>query len=53
MSRGRTALAAGATAAGVIALDQLTKALVRDNHVFGERRDQLLLLGRLGGGVQV
>jgi signal peptidase II len=42
VSRGRTALAAGATAAGVIALDQLTKALVRDNLVFGERRDLLL-----------
>ena len=42
MSRGRTALAAGATAACVIALDQLTKALVRDNLVLGERRDLLL-----------
>jgi signal peptidase II len=39
VSRGRTALAAGATAAGVIALDQLTKALVRDNLLLGERRD--------------
>jgi signal peptidase II len=36
---GRTTLAAGAVAAGVVALDQLTKALVRDNLVFGERRD--------------
>ena len=42
MSRGRTALAAGATAAGIIALDQLTKALVRDNLVLGERRDLAL-----------
>jgi signal peptidase II len=42
VSRGRTALAAGATAAGVIALDQLTKALVRDNLVLGERRDLVL-----------
>jgi signal peptidase II len=42
VSRGRTALAAGATAACVIALDQLTKALVRDNLVLGERRDLLL-----------
>ena len=39
MSRGRTALAAGATAAGVIALDQLTKALVRGELALGERRD--------------
>jgi signal peptidase II len=35
----RTTLAAGAVAAGVVALDQLTKALVRDNLAFGERRD--------------
>ena len=42
MSKGRTALAAGATAAGVVALDQLTKALVRDGLAFGERRDLLL-----------
>jgi signal peptidase II len=42
VSRGRTALAAVATAVGVIALDQLTKALVRDNLVFGERRDLVL-----------
>ena len=42
MTRGGTALAAGATAAGVIALDQLTKALVRDNLVLGERRDLVL-----------
>ena len=42
MSRGRTALAAGATAAGVIALDQLTKALVRDGLTLGERRDLVL-----------
>jgi signal peptidase II len=39
VSKGRTALAAAATAAGVVALDQLTKALVRDGLVFGERRD--------------
>jgi len=42
VSRGRTALAAGATAAGVIALDQLTKALIRDGLAFGERRDLVL-----------
>jgi signal peptidase II len=42
VSRGRTALAAGALAAGVIALDQLTKALVRDGLARGERRDLLL-----------
>ncbi len=42
MSRGRTALAAGATAAAVIAVDQLTKALVRDGLAFGERRDLVL-----------
>jgi signal peptidase II len=35
----RTTLTAGAVAAGVVAVDQLTKALVRDNLVFGERRD--------------
>ena len=42
MSRGRTAFAAVATAAGVIALDQLTKALVRDGLALGERRDLAL-----------
>jgi signal peptidase II len=42
VSRGRTALAAGALAAGVIALDQLTKALVRDGLARGERRDLLV-----------
>lgn len=42
MRRGRTALAAAATAAGVIALDQLTKALVRDGLTLGERRDLIL-----------
>jgi signal peptidase II len=41
VSPGRTALAAGATAAGIIALDQLAKALVRDGLTFGERRDLL------------
>jgi len=35
----RTTLAAGAVAAGVVALDQLTKALVRDGLRLGERRD--------------
>jgi signal peptidase II len=35
----RTTLAAGALAAGVVAVDQLTKALVRDNLALGERRD--------------
>jgi signal peptidase II len=42
VTKGRTALAAAATAAGVVALDQLTKALVRDGLVFGERRDLIL-----------
>lgn len=42
MSRGRTAFAAVATAGGVIALDQLTKALVRDELALGERRDLVL-----------
>ncbi len=42
MSKGRTALVAAATAAGVVALDQLTKALVRDGLVLGERRDLIL-----------
>jgi signal peptidase II len=37
----RTTLAAGALAAGVVALDQLTKALVRDGLMLGERRDLL------------
>ena len=41
MSPGRTTLAAGAVAAGVVALDQLTKALVRDGLALGERRDLL------------
>jgi lipoprotein signal peptidase len=36
-----TTLAAGALAAGVVALDQLTKALVRDGLARGERRDLL------------
>jgi signal peptidase II len=35
----RTTLAAGAVAAGVVAVDQLTKALVRDGLTLGERRD--------------
>ena len=42
MSAGRTTLAAGALAAGVVGLDQLTKALVRDGLVLGERRDLVL-----------
>jgi signal peptidase II len=42
VSRGRTALAAVATAAVVVALDQLTKALVRDGLALGERRDLIL-----------
>ena len=42
MNRGRTTLAAVAVAAGVVALDQLTKALVRDGLVLGERRDLIL-----------
>jgi signal peptidase II len=37
----RTTLAAGAVAAGVVAVDQLTKALVRDGLALGERRDLL------------
>jgi signal peptidase II len=35
----RTTLAAAAVAAGVVVVDQLTKALVRDNLLLGERRD--------------
>jgi signal peptidase II len=35
----RTTLAAGLVAAGVVAVDQLTKALVRDGLALGERRD--------------
>jgi signal peptidase II len=35
----RTTLAAAAVAAGVVALDQVTKALVRDGLALGERRD--------------
>jgi signal peptidase II len=35
----RTTLAAGAVAAGVVVLDQLTKALVRGELALGERRD--------------
>jgi signal peptidase II len=41
VSRGRTALAAAATAAGLVALDQLAKALVREGLELGERRDLL------------
>ena len=39
MTRARTTLAAGALAGAVVALDQLTKALVRDGLALGERRD--------------
>ena len=39
MSRGRTTLAAAGIAAAVIALDQLTKALVRGELLLGERRE--------------
>ena len=39
MSPARTTLAAGAVAAGVLALDQLSKAIVRDRLAFGDRRD--------------
>lgn len=39
MSPARTTLAAGALAVGVVAVDQLTKALVRDGLMRGERRD--------------
>jgi signal peptidase II len=41
VSPGRTTLAAAATAAGVVALDQLTKAIVRGELALGERRDLL------------
>ena len=41
MTPARTTLAAGAVAAGVVALDQLTKQLVRDGMTLGERRDLL------------
>jgi signal peptidase II len=37
----RTTVAAGAVAAGVVLVDQLTKALVRDNLAYGEQRDLL------------
>jgi signal peptidase II len=37
----RTTLAAGAVAAGVVAVDQLSKALVRGGIPLGERRDLL------------
>ena len=39
MTPARTTLAAAAVAAGVVALDQLTKSLVRDGLTLGERRD--------------
>jgi signal peptidase II len=39
VSPGRTSLAAAATAAVVVALDQLTKTLVRDGLDLGERHD--------------
>jgi signal peptidase II len=39
VSPSRTTLAAGAVAAGVVALDQLTKATVRGELALGERRD--------------
>jgi signal peptidase II len=42
VSPGRTTAAAGAVAAGVVVVDQLTKALVRDNLLLGERRDLVL-----------
>jgi signal peptidase II len=42
VTRARTTLAAGAVAAGVIAVDQLTKALVRGELTLGERRDLLI-----------
>ena len=41
MSPARTPLAAAATAAGVVALDQLSKAIVRGELALGERRDLL------------
>jgi signal peptidase II len=41
VSPARTTLAAGALAAAVVALDQLTKALVRGELTLGERRDLL------------
>jgi signal peptidase II len=42
VTRGRATLAAGGTAVAVIALDQLTKALVRSGLEIGEQRDLLL-----------
>jgi signal peptidase II len=39
VTAGRTTLAAGALAAGVVAVDQVVKALVRDELALGERRD--------------
>ena len=41
MTPARTTIAAGAVAACVVAVDQLTKALVRDGLSLGERRDLL------------
>ena len=42
MTRGRATLAAGSTALAVIAVDQLTKALVRSGLEIGEQRDLVL-----------
>jgi signal peptidase II len=39
VSPARTTLTAGVVAAGIVVVDQLTKALVRDNLLLGERRD--------------
>ena len=39
MTPARTTVAAGAVAACVVAVDQITKALVRDGLTLGERRD--------------
>jgi signal peptidase II len=41
VTKASTTLLAGAVAAGVVAVDQLTKALVRDGLMRGERRDLL------------
>ncbi|CAB4881707.1 unannotated protein [freshwater metagenome] len=63
MSRGRTVALTLATMAGVLAVDQIAKALVRSNLAVGERRDVVgsvlrlahvendgVAFGRLGGG---
>ena len=51
MSPGRTTLAATAVGLAVVAVDQLTKALVRSGLGPGERRPTGLLLGGAAGNL--